>query len=193
VAAFSVAPAEGTPETPEGPGFPGGQVWQVSFDGSEPVGLPTFFPLDTGGEFVPAQAVVTPLPDVCGGIFLAPGDLPGEWRVTRDETGDRIETRGAATLDVVGPDQTVLVDELDVSGEGVEFYAADGSAEFSFAGPNLIWAFPEEVDALDAAGLPANFYYTSGTFADVISAEGEVEVTSVPDDAVDLCELIPLG
>ena len=193
VAAFSVAPAEGTPETPEGPGFPGGQVWQVSFGDSESIGLPTVFPLDTGGEFVRAQPTVTPLPDVCGGVFFTPGDLPGEWRVTRDEDGDRIETRGAATLDVVGPDGTVLLDELDVSGEGVEFYAADGSAEFSFDGPNLIYAFPEELDALAAAGLPENFYYTSGTFADTISAAGEVEVTSVPDDAVDLCELIAAG
>lgn len=140
-----------------------------------------------------AQPTVTPLPGVCGGVLLAPGDLPGEWRVTRDEDGDRIETRGAATLDVVGPDGTVLVDELDVSGEGFEFYGADGTGEFSFAGPNLIYAFPEEEEALAAAGLPAAFYYTSGTFADTISPEGEVELISVPDDAVDLCELVTQG
>jgi hypothetical protein len=193
VAAFSVAPAEGTPATPEGPGFPGGQVWEISFDDSESVGLPAVFPLDTGGEFVTAQPTVTPLPDACGGVFLAPGDVPGEWRVTRTEDGNRIETRGAATLDVVGPDGTVLADELDVSGEGVEFYGSDGSGEFSFDGPNLIYAFPEEEEALAAAGLPAIFYYTSGTFADAISPEGEVELISVPDDAVDLCELIAQG
>jgi hypothetical protein len=191
VAAFSVAPATGTPDTPAGPGFPGGQVWEISFADSESVGLPTFFPLDTGGQFVPAQTRTSPLPDVCGGIFLAPGDLAGEWRVTRDEAGDRIEFRGAATLDVLGPDQSVLIDELDVSGEGFEFYAADGSAEFSYDGPNLVYAFPEEVDAFAAAGLPPIFSYTSGTFADVISSAGEVQVTSVPDDAVDLCTLLP--
>ena len=40
VAAFSIAPAEGTAETPAGPGLPGGQVWGISFDDSEPVALP---------------------------------------------------------------------------------------------------------------------------------------------------------
>jgi hypothetical protein len=111
--------------------------------------------------------------------------------VTRDEAGDRIEFRGAATLDVLGRDWSVLIDEPDVSGEGFEFYAAHGSAEFSYDGPNLVYAFPEEVDAFGAAGLPPIFSYTSGTFADVISPDGEVEVTSVPDDAVDLRTLLP--
>jgi hypothetical protein len=191
VAAYSVAPAEGVPAGPESPEFPGGQVWQIDFSGSDEIGLPVFFPLDTGGEFVPAQTVTRPLPDACGGIFLVPGDQSGEWRVTRNDEGDRIEYRGAATLDVVGPDGTVLVDELDVAGAGSEFYAADGSAEFEFEGPNVVWAFPEEEQAFADAGLPLYFYFTSGTFADTISPELDVEVLSVPDDAVDLCSLLP--
>ncbi|WP_369139387.1 ScyD/ScyE family protein [Modestobacter versicolor] len=191
VAALSVAPAEGVAATPVSPASEGGQVWQISFGGSADVGLPVAFPLDTGGEWVTAEPTATPLPDVCGGLLLSPGDVTGEWRVTRDETGDRIEYRGASTVDLVGPDGTVLVDELDIGGSGEEFYAADGSAAFTVNGPDLIWAFPEEVAPLAELGLPAAFYWTSGTFADTISAEGVVEITSVPADAVDLCSLLP--
>jgi hypothetical protein len=191
VAAYSVAPAEGVAETPESPAFPGGQVWRIEFEDDAEQRLPVFFPADTGGAWAPEERVTMALPDVCGGIFVAAGDLSGEWRVTRDEAGDRIEYRGAATVDLLGPDRAVLVDELDVSGAGFEFFGLDGSAEFEFAGPNLVWAFPEEVEAFEAAGLPENFYFTEGTFADTISAELEVEVTSVPEDAVDLCSLLP--
>lgn len=191
VAAFSVAPAEGVAETPESPAFPGGQVWMVEFDEeAEATALPVFFPLDTGGEWVPREESTRALPDVCGGIFVAPGDQRGEWRITRTEDGDQLEFRGATTFDVLGPDGSVLVDELDVSGGGTEFFGADGSAEFEYDGPNVFWAFPEEVEALEAAGLPPNFYWTEGTMADTISADGEVEVTSVPADAVDLCSLL---
>jgi hypothetical protein len=193
VAAYSVAPAEGVAAGPESPAFPGGQVWEIFFSEDTEQRLPVVFPLDTGGEWVAAQPVTSPLPEYCGGIFLTSGDQRGEWRVTRDEEGDRIEYRGAATLDILGPDFTVLVDELNVSGEGFEFHGVDGSAQFEFDGPNVFYAFPEEVEALAAAGLPPAFYFTQGTIADTISPDLEVTVTSVPVDPVDLCSLIPAG
>lgn len=193
VAAYSVAPAEGVAEGPDSPALSGGQVWRIEFGDAESVGLPVFFPLDTGGAWVPAEPVTRAFPDVCGGIFLTTGDEVGEWRVTRNEDGDRIEYRGAATVDILGPDRSALVDELDVSGEGFEFFGADGSAEFEYAAPNVVFAFPEELEAFEAAGLPANFYYTQGTFADTISPDLEVDLTSVPEDAVDVCSLLPAG
>ena len=113
--------------------------------------------------------------------------------MTRDDDGDRIEYRGAATVDVLGPDGTVLVDELDVSGEGSVFFGADGSQEYDLAGPNWISAFPEELAAFEAAGLPTDFYYTSGSFTETISADGEVELLSTPTDPVEFCSLLPVA
>jgi hypothetical protein len=191
VSAYSVAPAEGIAETPMSPATPGGEVWRIDFADTEDVRLPVAFPQDTGGEWVPAETFLRAYPDVCGGVFLISGDLTGEWLVTRDDDGDRIEYRGAATVDVLGPDGTVLLDELDVSGEGTESYGVDGSQEFDFAAPNFVFAFPEEVAAFEAAGLPANAYYTSGSFTETISADGVVDLTSTPTDAVDFCSLLP--
>src|SRR4029453_19635198 len=171
--------------------LPGGQVWQIEFTDAEAVGLPVFFPLDTGGQWVPREEGARVRPGVCGGIFVDEGDQPGEVRVTRDGEGSRFDVRGAATLDILGPDRAVLLPELDISGAGFSFFGADGSAEFEFAAPNALWAFPEEVDPWKAAGLPVNFYFTEGTFAETISPEGDVELISVPTDAVDLCSLLP--
>jgi hypothetical protein len=191
VAAFSVSPAAGLPATDQAPATPGGQLWRIDFTGQEPVALPVNFPLDTGGQWVPAQQSTQALPEACGGILIAPGDLPGEWRVTRNQKGDLIESRGPATVDVLGPDRSVLIDELDVSGTGSEFYGSDGSARFDFAGPNVFWSYPEEVDVWAAAGLPANFYFTQGRFTETISAKGKVDLSSAPSDAVDVCGLLP--
>jgi hypothetical protein len=191
VSALSVAPAEGIAETPTSPAFEGGQVWRIDFTDSADVGLPVDFPEDTGGEWEPAGAFLRAYPDLCGGVFVGSGDLLGEWRVTRDDEGDRIEYRAAATLDVLGPDGTVLLDELDVSGAGSESYGADGTQEYDFAAPNFVFAFPEEVAAFEAAGLPTNSYFTSGSFTETISADGEVSLISVPTDAVDFCSLLP--
>jgi hypothetical protein len=193
VAAFSVFPAEGVPATGQAPATQGGQLWRIDFTGRDAVGLPVSFPLDTGGAWVPAEPTTRALPDACGGILIAPGDVTGEWRVTRNDKGDLIESRGAATADILGPDGTVLIDELDVSGAGSEFYGADGSARFDFAAPNVFWAYPEEVDVWAAAGLPANFYFTQGRFTETISAKGEVDLTSVPSDAVDVCGQLSQG
>jgi hypothetical protein len=192
VSAYSISPADGVPASDLGPALPGGQVWRISFEGAESDFLPVFFPHDTAGAWEPAGQAVSPQPGVCGtGVFLAPGDLGGEWRVTRTEDFDRIEYRGAATADILGPDGSVLVDELDVSGSGSELYRADGFQEFRFEAPNLVFGFPEELETFAAAGLPDNFYYTAGVFEETISPEGEVTLISAPTDAVDICSLLP--
>ncbi|WP_222270226.1 ScyD/ScyE family protein [Modestobacter marinus] len=193
VSAYSVAPAEGIAETPMSPATPGGEVWRIDFADSADAGLPVPFPQDTGGEGAPAQAFLIALPDLCGGVFLSSGDLTGEWRVTRDDDGDRIEYRGATTVDVLSPDGTVLLDELDVSGEGSEFFGADGTWEYDFAAPSFVFASPAEVDAFAAAGLPANSYFTSGSITKTVSADDVVELISVPTDAVDFCSLLPVA
>ncbi|SDY49600.1 hypothetical protein SAMN05661080_03651 [Modestobacter sp. DSM 44400] len=193
VAAFSVSPAEGVPAADGSPALPGGQLWRISFDGVPDVGLPVFFPQDTGGKFVPARQVPTLLDDHCGQpLLLVPGDLAGEWKVTRDEFSDRIDFRGAATVDILGQQGQLLVDELDISGMGYQISRVDGSVKFSFDGPNVNYAFdPEEAAAYEAAGLSSVFYWTSGTFTEVITTQGDIVVVTTPADLVDICTLLP--
>ena len=193
VSAFSISPAGGVPASEMGPATPGGQVWQISFGGQPRNTLPAYFPHDTGGQYVPAAANYVVLGDRCGQtLAIATGDQPGEWRVTRNRHGDRIEYRGPATVDVLGQHGQVLIDELDASGSGYETIGADGSYAFSLDGPNYNYVGSDgELAAYTALGLPGESYWTSGTFAETQTPDGKVTVTSVPDDVVDLCSLLP--
>ena len=194
VSAFSVSPAKGTETTVMGPGMPGGQVWRISFDDQPAIGLPVIFPLDTGGTWQTAVPIPTQLSQQCGGqtVGFVPGDHPGEWRVTRNAQGDRIEFRGTTTVDLVGQHGQVLIDELDVSGPGYQFSRPDGSFEFSFDGPNFNYtSSPQEEELYTSLGLPLLQYWTSGTFTEKVAPDGSVELPSVPKHVVDLCSLIP--
>ena len=142
---------------------------------------------------MPAALNYVVVGDRCGQtLAITSGDQPGEWRVTRDRHGDRIEYRGPATVDVLGQQGQVLIDELDASGSGSETIGSDGSYAFSLDGPNFNYVGSDgELDAYTALGLPGESYWTVGTFAETQTPEGVVTVTSVPEDLVDLCSLLP--
>jgi hypothetical protein len=140
-------------------------------------------------------------------ITLTTGDVDTtQYRALVTEDGDTVvEYRGQTTVDVTRASDGAMLDELDVSGPGVETYSSDGrSATFDWAGPSIVVAFDElEAEAFAQEGLPQAFLYLSGRFTETVTFASEpqtgqevppvssAEITENSTDYVfDLCDLL---
>ncbi|MGY1670733.1 hypothetical protein [Geodermatophilus sp. SYSU D00710] len=103
---------------------------------------------------------------------MEPGDVREvEARVTEHPDGTTtVEIRGAATVDLTRASDRAVIDELDISGPGVEVSGPTG-ATIVLEAPSIIFPVDEvQQAAWDAAGLPA------GNLAYVEKGEVEVRV-----------------
>ncbi len=196
VAAYSVFDADGTEASEEAPATPGGQVWRIGFGEEEsplPVTGSPFPPEDTGGAFVPVPADFSERTAVegCGTtLFFLPGDVrESEYRASVDGEVVVVEVRGAATYDVRAQDGRAA-EEVDSSGPlRAVVDAGAGSFSYTVQGPNYWYTTPDEVEAVDAAGLPRVFTWAEGALSATYTEEG-VELTEVPEEVTDLCTLL---
>ncbi|MGY1786592.1 hypothetical protein [Geodermatophilus sp. SYSU D00698] len=160
---------------------------------------------DDGAGWVPIEELRPGYYDpvdisACGTtVTMATGDLADvEGRETTLPNGDLLfETRGAWTVDLTRQDTGEVIDELDVSGPGIEVISADGTHITDHVyGPSILFPIPEygpvDAAAFEAAGLPDLTYYREGvvTFSVVLDpGTGEFisEEADVDARVHDLC------